>query len=147
MFGICVLEKWVVKIGGGENYWFVFYDMIMLKDNYIDFCGGIIKVIDKIKVYLKWNKFNLKIIVEVRSLDEIEEILKSDGVYWILIDNFNYEDIKKVVKMIGDKCFIELSGGIILEIVWKYLECGVNYIFSGVLMYLVYNMDLSLKVV
>jgi len=121
--------------------------MIMLKDNHIDFCGGITKAIAQTKAYLKKNKLNLKIIVEARSLEEIAEILESEGVYRILIDNFNYEDTKKAVAMIGDKCLTESSGGITLETARKYAECGVNYISSGALTHSVYNMDLSLKAV
>ncbi|MEZ4875878.1 MAG: carboxylating nicotinate-nucleotide diphosphorylase [Flavobacteriaceae bacterium] len=145
--GIRALEKWAVKIGGGENHRFALYDMIMLKDNHIDFCGGITKAIEKTKAYLDQNHLNLKIIVEARNLDEISEILKSDGVYRILIDNFNYEDTKKAVAMIGDKCLTESSGGITLETARKYAECGVDYISSGALTHSVYNMDLSLKAV
>ncbi|HAT67895.1 MAG TPA: carboxylating nicotinate-nucleotide diphosphorylase, partial [Flavobacteriaceae bacterium] len=145
--GIRALEKWAVKIGGGENHRFALYDMIMLKDNHIDFCGGITKAIAQTKAYLKKNKLNLKIIVEARSLEEIAEILESEGVYRILIDNFNYEDTKKAVAMIGDKCLTESSGGITLETARKYAECGVNYISSGALTHSVYNMDLSLKAV
>jgi len=145
--GIRALEKWAVKIGGGENHRFALYDMIMLKDNHIDFCGGITKAIDQTKAYLKRNKLNLKIIVEARSLEEISEILENEGVYRILIDNFNYEDTKKAVAMIGDKCLTESSGGITLETARKYAECGVNYISSGALTHSVYNMDLSLKAV
>ncbi|NNM23868.1 MAG: carboxylating nicotinate-nucleotide diphosphorylase [Flavobacteriaceae bacterium] len=145
--GIRALEKWAVKIGGGENHRFALYDMIMLKDNHIDFCGGITKAIAKTKEYLEDNSMDLKIIVEARNLDEIEEILKSKGVYRILIDNFNYEDTRKAVEMIGDKCLTESSGGITLETVRKYAECGVNYISSGALTHSVHNMDLSLKAV
>ncbi|MCB0463957.1 MAG: carboxylating nicotinate-nucleotide diphosphorylase, partial [Flavobacteriaceae bacterium] len=90
--GIRALEKWAVKIGGGENHRFALYDMIMLKDNHIDFCGSITKAIEKTKLYLKDNNKDLKIIVEARNLDEIEEILQNEGIYRILIDNFNYED-------------------------------------------------------
>lgn len=145
--GIRALEKWAVKIGGGENHRFALYDMIMLKDNHIDFCGGITKAIDKTKAYLRDNRLNLKIIVEARNLEEIEEILKSDGIYRILIDNFNYEDTRKAVKLINGKCLTESSGGITFETAREYAECGVDYISSGALTHSVYNMDLSLKAV
>ncbi|WP_412987929.1 carboxylating nicotinate-nucleotide diphosphorylase [Pontimicrobium sp. IMCC45349] len=145
--GIRALEKWAVKIGGGENHRFALYDMIMLKDNHIDFAGGLTKAIDMTKQYLKDTNRDLKIIVEARDLGEIEEILKSDGVYRILIDNFNYEDTRKAVAMIGDKCLTESSGGINENTVRHYAECGVNYISSGALTHSVYNMDLSLKAV
>ena len=102
--GLRALEKWAVKIGGGENHRFALYDMIMLKDNHIDFAGGITKAIDKTKQYLKEKDLDLKIIVEARNLDEIEEILSNSGVHRILIDNFNYEDTRKAVKMINGKC-------------------------------------------
>ncbi|MCW9038328.1 MULTISPECIES: carboxylating nicotinate-nucleotide diphosphorylase [Altibacter] len=145
--GIRALEKWAVKIGGGENHRFALYDMIMLKDNHIDFCGGVTKAIEKTKEYLRESSINLKIIVEARDLSEIEEILKNEGVYRILIDNFNYEDTKKAVAMIGDRCLTESSGGITLETARKYAECGVDYISSGALTHSVHNMDLSLKAV
>ena len=145
--GIRALEKWAVKIGGGENHRFALYDMIMLKDNHIDFAGGITKAIDKTKKYLKDTRRDLKIIVEARNLKEINEILKSDGVYRILIDNFNYEDTRKAVQLIGDTCLTESSGGIDEETIRKYAECGVDYISSGALTHSVYNMDLSLKAV
>ncbi|QIE60792.1 carboxylating nicotinate-nucleotide diphosphorylase [Rasiella rasia] len=145
--GIRALEKWAVTIGGGENHRFALYDMIMLKDNHIDFCGGITKAIQTTQNYLKDHSLNLKIIVEARNLDEISEILTNEGVYRILIDNFNYEDTKKAVKMIGDQCLTESSGGITLDTVRKYAECGVDYISSGALTHSVYNMDLSLKAV
>jgi nicotinate-nucleotide pyrophosphorylase (carboxylating) len=145
--GIRALEKWAVKIGGGENHRFALYDMIMLKDNHIDFCGGIRKAIETTKHYLKDTNRDLKIIVEARDLDEIAEILESEGVYRILIDNFNYEDTRKAVKFIGDKCFTESSGGINEMTVRNYAECGVDYISSGALTHSVYNMDLSLKAI
>jgi len=103
--GIRALEKWAVKIGGGENHRFALYDMIMLKDNHIDFAGGITKAIDKTKNYLKETGRDLKIIVEARDLEEIKEILESEGVYRILIDNFNYEDTREAVKLIGNTLF------------------------------------------
>lgn len=145
--GIRALEKWAVKIGGGENHRFALYDMIMLKDNHIDFAGGLTKAIEKTQQYLKDTNRDLKIIVEARNLQEIQEILQSDGVYRILIDNFNYEDTRKAVEMIGDKCLTESSGGINEKTIRDYAECGVDYISSGALTHSVYNMDLSLKVV
>lgn len=143
--GIRAIEKWAVKIGGGENHRFALYDMIMLKDNHIDFCGGVSKAILKTQKYLADNKLDLKIIVEARSFDEIEEILSTGGVYRILIDNFDFEDTKKAVEMVGGSCFTESSGGITLETALKYAECGVDCISSGALTHSVYNMDLSLK--
>lgn len=143
--GVRLLEKWAVQIGGGVNHRFGLYDMIMLKDNHIDFAGGITKAIEKTVHYLSKTNKNLKIIVEARNLEEIEEILKSDKVYRILIDNFNFEDTRKAVELIGDRCLTESSGGITLDTARKYAECGVDYISSGALTHSVYNMDLSLK--
>ena len=145
--GIRALEKWAVRIGGGENHRFALYDMIMLKDNHIDFCGGITKAIQQTKEYLFDNHLNLKIIIEARNLKEIKEILQSEGVYRILIDNFNYENTKTAVALIGDKCLTESSGGITLETVKKYAECGVDFISSGAITHSIYNMDLSLKAI
>jgi len=138
-------EKWAVKIGGGENHRFALYDMVMLKDNHIDFAGGITHAISKTKEYLKANNLDLKIIVEARNLDEIREILQSDGVHRILIDNFNYDDTKTAVALIGSKCQTESSGNINEKTIREYALCGVNYISSGALTHSVYNMDLSLK--
>ena len=145
--GFRACEKWAVKIGGGENHRFALYDMIMLKDNHNDFAGGITLAIAKTKMYLNNNNLDLKIIVEARNLGEIKEILESDGVYRILIDNFNFEDTKKAVIMIGDKCLTESSGNINENTIRSYAECGVDYISSGALTHSVYNMDLSLKAI
>jgi len=145
--GIRAVEKWAVVIGGGENHRFALYDMIMLKDNHIDFAGGVAQAIEKTKQYLASNKLDLKIIVEARSIDEIKEILKCGGIHRILIDNFNYENTRKAVEIIGDQCQTESSGGINLETARKYADCGVDYISSGALTHSVYNMDLSLKAV
>jgi nicotinate-nucleotide pyrophosphorylase (carboxylating) len=143
--GFRACEKWAVKIGGGENHRFALYDMVMLKDNHNDFAGGITNAINKTKEYLKQNNKDLKIIVEARNLDEIKEILKSEGIYRILIDNFNFEDTKEAVKLIGDKCLTESSGNINEKTIREYADCGVDYISSGALTHSVYNMDLSLK--
>ncbi|MES2810974.1 MAG: carboxylating nicotinate-nucleotide diphosphorylase [Bacteroidota bacterium] len=145
--GFRACEKWAVKIGGGENHRFALYDMIMLKDNHNDFAGGITQAISKTKNYLKENKLDLKIIVEARNLNEIAEILESDGVYRILIDNFNFEDTKTAVQMIGSKCLTESSGNINEKTIREYAMCGVNYISSGALTHSVNNMDLSLKAI
>lgn len=146
--GIRALEKWAVKIGGGENHRFALYDMIMLKDNHIDFAGGITKAITKTVDYLARENRDLKIIVEARDLNEIRTILESyKHVYRILIDNFNYEDTRKAVEMIGDKCLTESSGGINEKTIREYALCGVDYISSGALTHSVYNLDLSLKAV
>ncbi|WP_435254453.1 carboxylating nicotinate-nucleotide diphosphorylase [Tenacibaculum sp. A30] len=145
--GIRALEKWAVKIGGGENHRFALYDMVMIKDNHIDFAGGITQAITKTKKYLAEKGLDIKIIVEARSLEEIEEILQNEGVYRILIDNFNYEDTRKAVELIGEQCLTESSGGINEKTIRKYAECGVDFISSGALTHSVYNMDLSLKAV
>ena len=143
--GIRILEKWAVDIGGGVNHRFGLYDVIMLKDNHIDFAGGVSKAIQKTKQYLKDTNRELKIIVEARNLEEIKEILTNEGVYRILIDNFNYEDTRKAVELIGNQCLTESSGGITLDTARKYAECGVDFISSGSLTHSVYNLDLSLK--
>ena len=145
--GFRACEKWAVKIGGGENHRFALYDMIMLKDNHNDFAGGITNAISKTKQYLIENNKDLKIIVEARNLDEIKEILLSDGIYRILIDNFNFEDTIKAVKLIGTKSLTESSGNINEKTIREYANCGVNYISSGALTHSVYNMDLSLKAI
>ncbi len=145
--GIRALEKWAVKIGGGENHRFALYDMIMIKDNHIDFAGGITKAITQTQAYLKANNKDLKIIVEARSLVEIEEILKTPGVYRILIDNFSYAETKKAVALINGQCLTESSGGINEKTAREYANCGVDYISSGALTHSVYNLDLSLKAI
>ena len=145
--GIRALEKWAVKIGGGENHRFALYDMIMLKDNHIDFAGGIAGAITKTHNYLETTKRDLKIIVEARSLAEVDEILAAGGVYRILLDNFNLEETREAVQIIGNKCLTESSGGINEKTIRAYADCGVDYISSGALTHSVANMDLSLKAV
>lgn len=145
--GIRAIEKWAVKIAGGENHRFALYDMIMLKDNHNDFAGGITQAIQKTNAYLKNNNLDLKIIVEARNLDEVAEILRNEGVYRILLDNFNFDDTRKAVEMIGDKCLTESSGGIDEKTVRRFAECGVDFVSSGALTHSIYNMDLSLKAI
>ncbi|WP_029033733.1 carboxylating nicotinate-nucleotide diphosphorylase [Salinimicrobium terrae] len=145
--GIRALEKWAVKIGGGENHRFALYDMIMLKDNHIDFAGGIEKAIGKTQKYLSDQNLNLKIIVEARNIHEIKQILNAGGVDRILLDNFNYDETREAVNLINRRCETESSGGITLETARKYADCGVDFISSGALTHSVYNLDLSLKAV
>ncbi len=145
--GIRALEKWAVTIGGGENHRFALYDMIMLKDNHIDFAGGIGHAITKTKSYLERIQKDLKIIVEARNLEEVEEILKYDGIYRILLDNFDLEETGAAVALIGDACLTESSGGINEDNLRAYAECGVDYISTGAITHSVYNKDLSLKAV
>ena len=145
--GIRALEKWAVKIGGGENHRFGLYDMIMLKDNHIDFAGDIEKAIQQTQKYLRDNNLDLRIIVEARNLDEIKRILAVGGVDRILLDNFNFEETKTAVAFIGKRCETESSGGITLESAKRYAETGVDFISSGALTHSVHNLDLSLKAV
>ncbi len=145
--GIRALEKWAVKIGGGANHRFGLFDMIMLKDNHIDFAGGITKAITQTRRYLEGNGMNLKIIVEARNMDEVREIMKLEPVYRILLDNFDFDQTREAVKLIGNFCQTESSGNINEKTLKRYAECGVDYVSSGALTHSVYNMDLSLKAV
>jgi nicotinate-nucleotide pyrophosphorylase (carboxylating) len=145
--GVRAIEKWAVKIGGGVNHRFALYDMMMIKDNHIDFAGGITAAITKAKKYLIEKKIDIKIIVEARSLEEVKEILENKGVYRILIDNFNYKDTRSAVALIGTTCLTESSGGINEKTIRKYADCGVDFISSGALTHAVSNIDLSLKAV
>ena len=139
------IEKWAVKIGGGINHRFGLFDMIMIKDNHIDFSGGVDIAIQKTKKYLQEKNKNLDIIVEARNLEEVNSILKEGGIKRILLDNFDYEDTKKAVKLIGNKCQTESSGGITEDTIIEYANCGVDYISVGALTHSVPNFDLSLK--
>jgi nicotinate-nucleotide pyrophosphorylase (carboxylating) len=141
------LEKWAVKIGGGLNHRFGLFDMIMIKDNHIDFAGGITKAIQKTKQYLKNRNKNLEIIVEARNLEEVNEILLEGGVKRILLDNFDYETTKKAVEIIGNKCQTESSGGITEKTISEYAKCGVDFISVGALTHSIKNFDLSLKAI
>ena len=141
------IEKWAVKIGGGENHRFGLYDMIMIKDNHIDFAGGIANAIQKTKTYLTDNNKNLDIIVEARDLTEVNEILSQGGIKRILLDNFDYKTTKQAVAIIGKQCQTESSGGITEETIAEYAKCGVDFISVGALTHSILNFDLSLKAI
>ncbi len=145
--GIRALEKWAVTLGGGANHRFGLYDMMMLKDNHIDFAGGITRAIQKTQHYLKETGRDLKIIVEARNIEEVEQILQAQGIHRILLDNFNIEDTRKAVARIGNQCATESSGNIDESNLRQYAACGVDYISCGALTHSVHNMDLSLKAV
>ena len=141
------LEKEAVKIGGGYNHRFGLYDMIMLKDNHIDFAGGIKQAIEKTNNYLKINKLDIMIEIETRNLEEVRQVLKCGNIHRIMMDNFNYQDLKTGVKLINGAFETEASGGINLETVKNYAMCGVDFISVGALTHSVNNMDLSLKAI
>jgi nicotinate-nucleotide pyrophosphorylase (carboxylating) len=144
--GMRFAEKEAVRIGGGENHRMGLYDMIMLKDNHIDFAGGIKSAIEKTNEYLKRKNKKLKIEIEARSTNDIKEILESGGIDRIMLDNFSPEETKIAVKMIGGLFETESSGGITLETVRSYAECGVDYISVGALTHHIKSLDMSLKV-
>jgi nicotinate-nucleotide pyrophosphorylase (carboxylating) len=140
-----VLEKLAVKIGGAQNHRMGLYDMIMLKDNHIDYAGGIKQAIEKTKEYLVAKKKHLKIEVEARNLDEVQQILEAGPVDRIMLDNFSYNDIKTAVKLIDNQSETEASGGITEETLLAYAQCGVDYISIGALTHAIKSLDLSLK--
>ena len=141
------LEKQAVKIGGGENHRFGLYDMIMLKDNHIDYAGGIKAAVTKTKEYLNSTGRDLKIEVEARDLNEVKEILAIGGIDRIMLDNFNYSDTKTAVEIIGNTCETESSGGITIDTIRAYAECGVDYISVGALTHSIKSLDISLKAI
>ncbi|RLD46287.1 MAG: carboxylating nicotinate-nucleotide diphosphorylase [Bacteroidetes bacterium] len=145
--GFRFLEKEAVRIGGGVNHRFGLYDMIMIKDNHIDYAGGIEKAITKTKKYLDEKKIDLKIEIEARNFEEIEEIMQVGGVDRIMIDNFTPEDCKKAVVLINNKYETEASGGININTVKSYADTGVNYISVGAITHNYKSLDLSLKAV
>lgn len=145
--GIRYLEKLAVKIGGGENHRMGLYDMIMLKDNHIDFAGGIIPAINKANEYLKKTGKDLKIEVEVRNMNELQEVIEAGRVQRILFDNFSLRQTKEAVKMINERYETESSGGINLKTIRAYAECGVDYISVGALTHQIKSLDMSLKAV
>ena len=138
------IQKWAVKIGGGYNHRFGLYDMIMIKDNHIDFCNGITNSIRKTKSYLAKNNLNLDIIIETRDISEVKEVLSEGGIRRILLDNFNYKDTKEAVRIIDNQYETESSGGINEENILEYAKCGVDYISLGALTHSIKNFDISL---
>jgi nicotinate-nucleotide pyrophosphorylase (carboxylating) len=140
-----LMEKWAVHIGGGVNHRFALYDMVMLKDNHIDFAGGIRPAIERTKKYLADHNLNLKIEVETRNLDEVKEVLAVGGIDYIMLDNMDYETMKEAVGLIGGKYSTEASGGITEETLAAVAECGVDYISMGALTHSVKSLDISLK--
>jgi nicotinate-nucleotide pyrophosphorylase (carboxylating) len=143
--GIRFLEKEAVRLGGGVNHRFGLFDMIMIKDNHIDFAGGIEQAIVASRAYMKDKNLDLAMVVEARSLEDVETILSVGGVKRILLDNFSVEQTRKAVRLIGNRVETESSGGITLDTIRSYAECGVDYISVGALTHQISSLDLSLK--
>jgi len=142
-----MLEKEAVRIGGGVNHRMGLYDMIMLKDNHIDFCGGIQPAVERVKKYLKEKNLNLPVEIEVRSLDDIREVLSIGGVNRIMLDNFSPRQAKEAVELIGGKAETEASGGITSDTIEAFAKAGVDYISAGAIIHHAVSLDLSLKAV
>lgn len=140
-----LMEKWAVLIGGGVNHRFALYDMVMLKDNHVDFAGGIRAAIERTKNYLEENNLNLKIEIETRNLDEVRQVLEVGGIDYIMLDNMDYATMREAVAMIDGKYSTEASGGITEETLAAVAECGVNYISMGALTHSISSLDISLK--
>jgi nicotinate-nucleotide pyrophosphorylase (carboxylating) len=143
--GMRFLEKEAVRIGGGYNHRIGLYDMIMLKDNHVDYAGGIEQAITKAREYLLKNKLDLRIVIEARNIDDVRRIIKNGGVDRILLDNFSPETTLEAVRIIGGRYEIESSGSITLDNVRVYAECGVDFISAGTLTHSFKSLDLSLK--
>ena len=143
--GMRMLEKQAVKIGGGMNHRIGLFDMILLKDNHVDFAGGITNAIDRCHAYLKEKNLDLKIELEVRNFDELNQVLTHGGVNRIMLDNFSVADTKKAVELIGGRYETESSGGITFDTIRDYAECGVDFISVGALTHSVKVLDMSFK--
>ncbi len=145
--GLRYLEKWAVKIGGGVNHRFGLYDMILIKDNHVDYAGGIKQAIEKAQQYIIDKNKNLQIEIEVRNLDELNQVLQTGGINRILLDNFSFTDLREAVSINNGKYITEASGGITIANIREYADCGVDYISVGALTHSVKSLDLSLKAV
>lgn len=145
--GMRVLDKMAVKIGGGENHRIGLFDMILLKDNHIDFAGGITNAVNSVKEYLSAKGKSLPIEVEVRTLADIDEVFAVGGVDRIMLDNFSVELTREAVAKIAGRCEIESSGGITLDTMRGYAECGVDFISVGALTHQIKSLDMSLKAI
>jgi len=145
--GLRLLEKEAVKIGGGVNHRIGLYDMILLKDNHVDFAGGIEQAIRRTQNYLKEKGKNLKIEIEVRNFNELQQVMTVGGVDRIMLDNFSVENTRKAVEIIDGKYETESSGGITYDTLRQYAECGVDYISVGALTHSVKSLDMSFKAV
>ena len=143
--GLRIIEKEAVKIGGGVNHRIGLFDMILLKDNHVDFAGGITNAIKRAQAYLQENGKDLKIEIEVRNLDELQEVMECGGVDRIMLDNFSPELTRKAVELIDGRFETESSGGITFDTLRSYAECGVDYISVGALTHSVKGLDLSFK--
>lgn len=145
--GIRILEKWAVRIGGGHNHRFGLFDMLMLKDNHIDYAGGIRPAILRANDYLKSQQKNLKIEIEVRNLQELKEVLEVGMVDRIMLDNFTPDEIRNALKIIPTQYETEASGGITIETIRSYAETGVQFISVGALTHSAKSLDMSLKAI
>lgn len=145
--GLRYLEKWAVRIGGGVNHRFGLYDMILIKDNHVDYAGGIANAINNTQQYLADQHKKLQIEIEVRNLEELEEVLQTGGVDRILLDNFKFDVLKQAVGMIEGRYITEASGGITVDNVRDYAACGVDYVSMGALTHSVKSLDMSLKAI
>ncbi|RZM21346.1 MAG: nicotinate-nucleotide diphosphorylase (carboxylating), partial [Pedobacter sp.] len=143
--GLRYLEKWAVRIGGGVNHRVGLYDMILIKDNHVDYAGGIVKAIDASNAYLENTGKKLDIEIEVRNLDELDQVLQRGGIQRIMLDNFNLTDLKEAVTRIDHKYATEASGGITTETLAGYAATGVDFISMGALTHSVKSLDMSLK--
>lgn len=145
--GLRYIEKLAVKIGGGVNHRFGLYDMILIKDNHVDYAGGIAKAINAAKSYLSSKQLNIQIEIEVRNLTELNEVINSGGIDRILLDNFTFDKLKEAVALINGRFITEASGGITEDNVLEYARCGVDYVSMGALTHSVKSLDMSLKAI